>query len=588
MSYKNYFLGPKAENRQWFSEQLQSVVNNWFEYRESQFIDDISPISRNDQSRPEFSQCQRQLESALEQLKYKLKGEVPTYTPRYIGQMISEISMPAILGHFAAMLHNPNNTSRAVSKVGSVIEDEAIAMLVEMVGYSENAVGHFTSGGTVANFEGIWRARFRMDHWLSLGLYLAENHNIALDIFACAHMGWKRFEQLMQQYAIDIDAMKQYSMVAGNPFQVTTLLNKYLGNNEESYLGPVVLVPGNKHFSWQKGVNIFGCGEEAFWSIELDEQGKLDIDSLKQNIAKAKQQNRPILMIVAVAGTTETGEIDPIDEVVGYLASIKQTDGIDCWLHIDAAYGGFLSCILNSEQGRELTGKDVCNALAALKYANSITLDPHKLGYIPYSCGAILVKDQRSYRVSSFKAPYIDRPDLGNDKWSATIEGSRSATGAAATWLTGKGIGFKEGGFSGLLINSMQVCRHFREQIIQAHGFVNVLNPTESNVLCFSIATLHDQLSDANGNTKKMFEYFAQSPHFSISKTILSKASYSQQIIKHVRQYEGIVDDDKLVLLRCVFMNPFLAEASIREGLIKHFSRELEKAYSSTVKPSIH
>lgn len=580
-SYKAFFLGPKAENRSWVRAELQSIVDSWFQYREGQFIDDISPISPEQSTSIDFLQYQRQLTLSLQELKQKLKDETPTYTPRYIGQMTSETSLPAIFGHFAAMLHNPNITSKQASRIGCAIEDEAISMLAEMVGYESHACGHFTGGGTVANFEAIWRARFRMDCWLSLALYLAEHQGQPLDTFASAHMGWQRYEQLLAQYQINEQDFRPYSMVAGNAYRVANLFNQHL--NEE-YLGPVVLVPGNKHFSWQKGINIFGLGEEAFWSIDLDVKGKLSIDSLKLRIEEAKQQNRPILMIVCVAGTTETGEIDPVDDIAELLAELKQQDDhLDLWLHIDAAYGGFLTALLGNESYQELLGEKTSQSLKALSRANSITLDPHKLGYVPYACGAFITKDAQNYRVSSFHAPYIDRPDVGPDKWSVTLEGSRSATGATATWLTGKSIGFKHGRFNTILANSIQFCRFFKQEILSASDFINPLNPTETNILCFSIANKNDSLTKANENSETVFQYFIKSPLFSISKTILSTENYNQQIVCHVGQYNGVMDSTKLVLLRCVFMNPFLADPVLRASLVKQFTAELQLAYDTTL-----
>lgn len=110
----------------------------------------------------------------LDTLKTLMRRETATYSPRYAGHMVS-ITLPALFGQLTALLHNPNNTSKEVSRVGTVIEAEAIGMLAEMIGYDPAAArGHFTSGGTVANFEGVWRARYRLDHWLSLALWIAE------------------------------------------------------------------------------------------------------------------------------------------------------------------------------------------------------------------------------------------------------------------------------------------------------------------------------------------------------------------------------------------------------------------------------
>ncbi|MEZ4743387.1 MAG: hypothetical protein R3B45_13235 [Bdellovibrionota bacterium] len=113
-------------------------------------------------------------------------------------------------------------------------------MLAEMIGYdSSTACGHFTSGGTVANFESLWRARFRYDHWLSLGLYLAEEHQQKLDIFTACHMGWQRYHQLVQDFEIKENHLKAYSSVLSNPYKVSRLISKHTQN---SYDGPIVLV----------------------------------------------------------------------------------------------------------------------------------------------------------------------------------------------------------------------------------------------------------------------------------------------------------------------------------------------------------
>lgn len=141
--------------------------------------------------------------------------------------MKAEVSLPALFGWLAAMLHNPNNTSRESSRVGPVIETEAVAMLATMVGYDPAVTqGHFTSGGTVANFEAVWRARYRLDHWLSLGLYVAEITGEVLHPFASAHMGWDQFRTLRREHGLTDERLRGCSAASGR-----------------DYLGPVMLVP---------------------------------------------------------------------------------------------------------------------------------------------------------------------------------------------------------------------------------------------------------------------------------------------------------------------------------------------------------
>ena len=231
------------------------------------------------------------LAQRLSELCDALTAEIPTYTPRYIGHMKAELSLPALFGWFAAMLHNPNITSKEASKVGTVIETEAIAMLAQMLGFDPaTAQGHFTSGGTLANFEGVWRARYRLDHWLALALYIAETTGTKLDIFAAAHMGWTRFRKLWSEHGLSDDTLKRYSAAASNPADVyPPHLSRAAGRD---YLGPVVLVPGNKHYSWRKAANIFGLGEESFWSVALDAAGRLDLADFERLRAEGGSRRR--------------------------------------------------------------------------------------------------------------------------------------------------------------------------------------------------------------------------------------------------------------------------------------------------------
>src|SRR5579864_260835 len=348
-----FFPGPESENETWTRHEFENVLNDWFDWRRRRFPGDpgIEGVDAFDESL--LLDSREHLGTELNTLIDRLRAEVPSYSPRYIGHMMSEVSLPSLFGHFAALLHNPNNTSHEASKVGSMIEREAIAMLARMIGFDPSeARGHFTSGGTVANFEGVWRARYRLDHWLSLALCLAETGMESFSLPDAAHMGWPRFEDLCLRYQVQDAALRHYSAVAGNPADVNRRISRAIGHD---YLGPVVLVPGNKHFSWRKAANVFGLGEDSFWSVALDSEGRLDVRDLARRIEDAAHEKRPVLMVVSVAGTTETGEIDPIDCVARNLSDLESTRGWRIWHHVDAAYGGFLCSLLGGESEQMLT-----------------------------------------------------------------------------------------------------------------------------------------------------------------------------------------------------------------------------------------
>jgi glutamate/tyrosine decarboxylase-like PLP-dependent enzyme len=612
-----FFLGPKSENEYWVRERIHSVLDHWFQWRKSLFVEDAEAISLKHKKSARFKMQQDKMLMHLNELNTLLESETPTYSPRYIGHMVSEISLPAILGHFSTLLHNPNNTAAEISRAGAVLEKEAINMLLELVGFGVNdssnggGRGHFTSGGTIANFEAIWRARFRMDHWLSVALYLKEQGLRDIDIFRDCHMGWESFHDLVAKYKVDMISPRAYSMAAGNPWRVAAVIDhnfssspasvsgktKVDGQNaatnpaddahsarKKHFEGPVLLIPGNKHFSWQKGCNIFGFGEEALWSIPLDDHGHVNAEALRELIETAYRNCRPILMVVSVAGTTETGEIDPIDKIQDVLDQFKRENGWDIWHHVDAAYGGFM-CTLNHHPkvANDVAKKEQLLALAAISRANSVTMDPHKLGYVPYSCGAFLASDEQNYSVSQFKAPYLQRADFSHSMWSSTIEGSRSASGAAATWLTGKTIGFASEDFAHIIANTFLACRDFKKDLKASCPWVRALDPSDTNILCFSVANNGDSLSVANQKTLKLFEKIVASPNFAVSKTVLHVSEYRALITKHVKSYAGSLDDEKLFLIRCVFMNPFLNEPDIGAKLRAEFVNEIIGFYNNKI-----
>lgn len=571
-----YFPGPRSENEAWVRSEFQSVLDDWFGWRKALFAADPGVASPADRRSAVTLRARELVSQRLAELCDALTAETPTYTPRYVGHMKAELSLPALLGWLAAMLHNPNITSNEAGRVGVAIEREAIGMLAAMLGYDpDEAEGHFTSGGTVANFEAVWRARYRLDHWLSLALYISETTGEPLDVFAAAHMGWEQFRALWNAHGLSDDELRRYSAAASNPADIHRRISRASGRD---YSGPVVLVPGNKHYSWRKAANIFGLGEESFWSIALDADGRLDLAAFERLANRAKAEGRPILMAVSVAGTTETGEIDPVDRLHDLLEGWERDRGWRIWRHVDAAYGGFLCSLIGGADEAELG--PAAAALRAVGRADSITIDPHKLGYVPYSCGAFLVRDRARYAVSAFDAPYLDRPELGDGKWSSTLEGSRSAAGAAATWLTGKTLGLGSDGLGALLAETIRSRRQFQGEIAAALPYVRFLRPSDTNIVCFSIADDGESLSTSNRRTEALFDAFRQSAEFSVSRTTLG-ADYAAQKARHIAAYGGLEDEAGLVMIRCVFMNPYWASPELRAHLIPRFADLVRRVVAS-------
>ena len=139
------------------------------------------------------------------------------------------------------------------------------------------------------------------------------------------------------------------------------------------------------HYSVEKSLDILGLGRESLRKIETDERFHIRLDLLRETIHADVEAGRRPFCIVGVAGTTSTGVIDPLPQ----LAEIARQH--DLWFHVDAAYGGGL--VFSDKHKAKLRG---------IELADSITFDPHKWMFVPFSCGATLVREGAQVLRNSF------------------------------------------------------------------------------------------------------------------------------------------------------------------------------------------
>jgi tyrosine decarboxylase/aspartate 1-decarboxylase len=180
---------------------------------------------------------------------------------------------------------------------------------------------------------------------------------------------------------------------------------------------PEIIVPKSAHFSFKKAADMLCL---TIKEAELDSNYRMDIKSVENLISENT------VAIVAVAGTTELGKIDPVED----LSNICLENNI--YLHVDAAFGGYSIPFLK-DIGYELPKFDF-----RLRGVCSITIDPHKMGLAPIPTGGILFREKEYLDVMSIETPY-----LTEDKQS-TIVGTRTGASTAATWALMKYLG-KEG-----------------------------------------------------------------------------------------------------------------------------------------------
>lgn len=156
---------------------------------------------------------------------------------------------------------------------------------------------------------------------------------------------------------------------------VTTARDAH-GLRAADYASAVVYLTHQAHHAVHKALRVAGLAEAPLRYVETDERFRMRPDALARTIAQDRAAGLRPWMIAAAAGATDTGAVDPLHA----LADVAAREG--CWLHVDAAYGGFF---LLTEQGRAV--------LAGIERSDSVILDPHKGLFLPWGSGMVLVRD---------------------------------------------------------------------------------------------------------------------------------------------------------------------------------------------------
>lgn len=216
---------------------------------------------------------------------------------------------------------------------------------------------------------------------------------------------------------------------------------------------PEMIVPKSAHFSFKKAADMFGMK-----LVEADMDGYLiDVNSLENKI------NKNTAVIVAIAGTTELGLIDNVEEI----AEIAKKH--DIYLHVDAAFGGFVIPFLREE------GYDFPKFDFSLDAVCSMTIDPHKMGLSVIPSGCILFRDKKYLDVMAVKAPYLTK------KEQSTIVGTRSGASSAATLAVMESLGHE--GYRKLALDVMDKTMMLKEGL-EDIGYDLVVEP-QLNIVAF-------------------------------------------------------------------------------------------------------
>ncbi|KAF8877174.1 pyridoxal-dependent decarboxylase domain protein [Infundibulicybe gibba] len=505
-----WFLGPQAENL----EPLGQFIN-WILARHAQARKDLSQgdpefITQQMKESEEFKRAINRTRSKLEDAVNMLAHHsVPFWSPRYSAHMNMDTTIPAIVGYFATMLFNPNNVVSEASPWTTFIEGTVGIDLCTMLGYNRRVSwGHITCDGSVANLEAIWSARNLKFYPLSLKLAITtppldsslggepllgflSSESTPFRIKTCSGVKkqfldctiWELMN-LQPKTVLDlpIKLYKKYGIsqtflqTSLSPYSTQTLGKDYIEKALGVQKSPVIMVGATKHYSWPKGAAVAGIGSQNVRDVPVDNCARMDINELEKMLQTCLQEKQPIFQVVAIMGSTEHGAVDPLVEILS-LRRKYQVQGLSFMVHCDAAWGGYFASML--ERGKfwkgpvresrkgELAAADADfvpslslkpytrDQLESYKDADSITIDPHKSGYIPYPAGGLCYKDGRTRYLVTWTSPIVFHQLANGDKNESMgvygVEGSKPGAAAVATWLSHRVIGLTPRGYGTLL-----------------------------------------------------------------------------------------------------------------------------------------
>ncbi|KAL4967037.1 pyridoxal phosphate-dependent decarboxylase family protein [Aspergillus stella-maris] len=529
----SYFIGPEAENIDEFKANIMTVLNELEKARKNYFPQppDKKFIPPEVKSSAEYQRLTNKFREVLGNAA-RLLGEksVPFWSPRYQAHMCTDVSMVSLIGYFMTMLYNPNNVAIEASPFSTAAEILVGEQLCELFGFNtqkgvqDQPTGwaHVTCGGTVANLESIWVARNLKFYPLSLVLAIKEGQlQFARNDFVvktCAGVE-KNFADLSTWELLNLKpdtvlnlpkmlydrfgVSPTFIEKALTPYNIQTTGKDYLEQAFQVKKPCRYLLTNTRHYSWPKGGAIAGIGSVNMVGVQVDEEARADLVDLVSKLDQCLREEIAVFAVVAVIGSTEEGAVDRLSEILR-IRQRFQKRGLSFLVHADAAWGGYFATMLPRKLMRQeepLKGAmsdqgfvpdlglkvETQEDLLALRFADSVTVDPHKAGYIPYPAGALAYRDERLRSLVTWTSPYIGRGSLTNIGIYG-VEGSKPGAAAMATWLAHECIGLNQNGYGALLseatFTSTRLAAHWAAMTTKEDSFICVaLNrlPAEKN-----------------------------------------------------------------------------------------------------------
>ncbi|KZN56070.1 pyridoxal-dependent aspartate 1-decarboxylase PanP [Pseudoalteromonas luteoviolacea] len=432
---------------------------------------------------------------------------VHTASPSFIGHMTS--ALPHFLLPLSKLMVglNQNLVKIETSKAFTPLERQVLGMMHHLTyGQSEtfyqkwmhsakNALGAFCSGGTVANITALWIARNRL-------------------------------------------------LKADGDFKGISSQGMFAAMMHYGYKGLAVLVSERGHYSLGKAADVLGIGRDNFIAIGTDKNNKVDMVAMREKALELESQGIKVMAIVGVAGTTETGNIDPLNDMA------QLCEELNCHFHVDAAWGG---ATLLSNTYRHL--------LSGIEKADSVTIDAHKQMYVPMGAGIVLFKDPAATDVIEHHAEYILRKG-SKDLGSHTLEGSRPGM-AMLVHACLQVIGRK--GYEMLIDHSIEKAQYFADLITKQEDFELISQP-ELCLLTYRYVPKAIKVALEHADEQEKLDIYAALNRLTASMQKRQRET-GRSFVSRTRLTPEQYDNQPTVVFRVVLANPLTSYQMLNDIL---------------------
>ena len=251
--------------------------------------------------------------------------------------------------------------------------------------------------------------------------------------------------------------------------------------------GRKILASEQAHYTHKR---ISAVLQLPFESVECDARGRMDLNALATRVARGD-----VGTVVVTMGTTATGSVDPLPEIL----ALRARHGFR--VHADAAYGGYFALAGNLEE-------EAARSFARIGEADSIVIDPHKHGLQPYGCGCVLFRDPSAGQFYKHDSPYTYFSSAELHLGEISLECSRPGAAAAALWTTQRLLPLVRGGeFASGLERGRAAALAFFERLKKDERFVTAFAP-ELDIVIF--VPRAKRVSEASTLSRRIFDVAAK------------------------------------------------------------------------------